>query len=86
MNHPIGIISLFARPRSDTTGPVMNRVDHTVPDTTVATNIMLEMKGPSLATSGHGGTVDVRRNCKEVDFDVRLQPSHPIPSAGGATR
>jgi N-methylhydantoinase A len=57
------------------------RLDYVVHGTTVATNIMLEMNGAVtgvLCTAGHRDTIDIRRNYKEVDFDIRLPPPHPI--------
>jgi N-methylhydantoinase A len=59
----------------------MERMDHIVLGTTVATNIMLEMNGAVtgiLATRGHRDTIDVRRNYKEADFDIRLPAPYPI--------
>jgi N-methylhydantoinase A len=56
-------------------------VDYLVHGTTVATNIMLEMNGAVtgvLATEGHRDTIDIRRNYKEADFDIRLPAPHPI--------
>lgn len=56
-------------------------VDYFVHGTTVATNIMLEMNGAItgiLATQGHRDTIDIRRNYKEADFDIRLPPPVPI--------
>ncbi|MEA2499823.1 MAG: N-methylhydantoinase [Actinomycetota bacterium] len=57
------------------------RIDYLVHGTTVATNIMLEMNGAVtgvLATEGHRDTIDIRRNYKETDFDIRLPAPLPI--------
>lgn len=57
------------------------RIDYLVHGTTVATNIMLEMNGAVtgiLTTEGHRDTIDIRRNHKETDFDIRLPAPFPI--------
>ncbi len=59
----------------------ISRIDYLVHGTTVATNIMLEMNGAVtgvLATEGHRDTIDIRRNYKETDFDIRLPAPLPI--------
>jgi N-methylhydantoinase A len=57
------------------------QINYLVHGTTVATNIMLEMNGAVtgvLATEGHRDTIDIRRNYKETDFDIRLPAPIPI--------
>ncbi|MPZ68484.1 MAG: hydantoinase/oxoprolinase family protein [Actinobacteria bacterium] len=49
--------------------------------TTVATNIMLEFNGARtgvITTKGFRDIIDIRRNYKETDFDIRLPPPTPI--------
>ena len=75
-----GIEGLAAQADLDV-GGFLAGIDFIVHGTTVVTNIMLEMTGATtgvLATRGHRDTIDVRRNHKEADFDIRLPPPYPI--------
>jgi N-methylhydantoinase A len=74
-------IERLARLVDGSVGGFVRSIDHVVHGTTVATNIMLEMNGAVtgvLCTEGHRDTIDVRRNYKETDFDIRLPPPYPI--------
>ncbi len=75
-----GIAGLAAKTGLDVRG-FLERSDFIVHGTTVVTNIMLEMNGALtgvFATRGHRDTIDIRRNHKEADFDIRLPPPFPI--------
>ena len=75
-----GIEGLAVKAGVDVRG-FLRLTDFIVHGTTVVTNIMLEMNGAItgvLATRGHRDTIDIRRNHKEADFDIRLPPPHPI--------
>ena len=83
-NQSIGVVAgledLATRMGLDLRG-LMERTEYIVHGTTVATNIMLEMNGARtgiFATRGHRDTIEIRRNHKESDFDIRLPAPFPI--------
>lgn len=71
----------IARQRDMDFADFLRATDTIVHGTTVATNMMLEMKGATvglMTSKGFLDIIDVRRNYKEAAFDIRLPPPHPI--------
>jgi N-methylhydantoinase A len=59
----------------------LSNCDYIVHGTTVATNMMLEYKGAAtgiITTRGFRDIIDIRRNYKEADFDIRVTAPYPI--------
>src|SRR3954453_15361701 len=60
---------------------LLAETDLMVLGTTVVTNALLEYKGAKtglITTGGFRDLIDVRRNFRESQFDIHLQPPHPI--------
>lgn len=60
---------------------LLGRCGYLVHGTTVATNLMLELKGSVtgvITTKGFRDIIDIRRNYREVDFDLRYPAPLPL--------
>jgi N-methylhydantoinase A len=63
------------------TAELLRRCSYLVHGTTVATNLMLELKGSTagiVTTKGFRDIIDIRRNYREADFDIRHRAPDPL--------
>lgn len=80
----VGVIdglSKLAEARGVSIEALMGGCSYLVHGTTVATNLMLEMKGSItgiLTTKGFRDIIDIRRNYREADFDIRERAPEPL--------
>src|SRR6516162_3155929 len=77
----LGGLKLLAETLGRELGPLLSETERIVHGTTVATNALLEHKGPRvglLTTEGHRDVIEMREGLKDDRYNLRLPPPEQL--------